>query len=98
MQKNGPEFPAADDIADTGTHNSQTCSPWHFRASFEVVSTLSEIESALNALPLPEQKELFRRLAERLQDRQEVKRCLPLVPATGRLITQQEIDDALDAD
>jgi len=26
------------------------------------------------------------------------RRTLPLVPATGRLITQQEIDDALDAD
>ena len=62
------------------------------------MSTLAEIESALNALPLPEQQELFRRLAERLRPRPEVKRRLPVVPATGRPITQEEVDDALGAD
>ena len=65
---------------------------------FRVVSTLAEIESALDALPPEEQKELFRRLAERLQHRPGAKRRLPLVPATGRPITQEEIDDAVDAD
>lgn len=61
------------------------------------MSTLAEIESAVDALPLPQQRELFRRLAERLQDQPAVKRRLPLVPATGHPITQEEIDDALDA-
>jgi hypothetical protein len=62
------------------------------------MSTLAEIESAVNALPLPEQKKLLQHLAERLNGRTEAKRCLPLVPVTGRPITQEEIDDALDAD
>ncbi|MBI3418145.1 MAG: hypothetical protein HY043_22885 [Verrucomicrobia bacterium] len=48
------------------------------------MSTLAEIETAVNALPSPQQEELFRRL--------------PLVPATGHSITQEEIDDALDSD
>jgi hypothetical protein len=59
------------------------------------VSTLAEIESAVDALPLPQQEELFRHLAERLKVRPQAKRRLPLVPATGRPITQEEIDDAL---
>ncbi len=62
------------------------------------MSTLTEIESAVDALPWTEQKELLRHLEKRLQDRQEAMRRLPLVPATGRPITQAEIDDALDAD
>ncbi len=62
------------------------------------MSTLAEIESAVDALPLPEQKALFQHLAERLNSRPKAKRRLPLVRATGRLITQEEIDDALDAD
>jgi hypothetical protein len=62
------------------------------------VSTLAEIESAVDALPLPQQKELFQHLAERLNARTESKRRLPLVPATGAPITQTEIDDALDSD
>lgn len=61
------------------------------------VSTLAEIESAVDALPLPQQKELFQNLAERLNDRTGPKRRLPLVPATGSPITQTEIDDALDS-
>ncbi len=62
------------------------------------VSTLAEIESAVNELPLPEQKELFQHLAQRLNARTEPKRHLPLVPATGSAITQTEIDDALDTE
>jgi hypothetical protein len=53
---------------------------------------------AVEALPVPQQKELFQHLAERLDARSEPNRRLPLVPATGRPITQKEIDDALDAD
>ena len=62
------------------------------------MSTLAEIESAVDALPSPLQEELFRHLAERLGKPGDPKRRLPLVPATGRPITQEEIDDALDAD
>lgn len=62
------------------------------------MSTLAEIEFAVDALPLPQQKELFQHLAERLNARAEPKRRLPLVPATGFPITQTEIDDALDSD
>jgi hypothetical protein len=60
------------------------------------MSTLAEIETAVDALPSPEQEELFRHLAARLGKRGEPKRRLPLVPATGRPITQVEIDDALE--
>jgi hypothetical protein len=62
------------------------------------VSTLAEIEFAVDALPLPQQKELFQHLAERLNARADPKRRLPLVPATGSPIAQTEIDDALDSD
>ncbi len=62
------------------------------------MSTLAEIEAAVNALPSPQQEELFRHRAERLQKQPEAKRRLPLVPATGRPIQQEEIDDALDPD
>ena len=62
------------------------------------MSTLMEIEAAVDALPSPQQEALFRHLAERLQKRREPNRRLPLVPATGRPITQEEIDDALAAD
>lgn len=62
------------------------------------MSTLTEIERAVDALPSPQQEELFRHLAARLRRRGEVKRLLPLVPATGRPITQEEIDDAFDSD
>jgi len=57
-----------------------------------------EIERAVDALPSPQQEELFRRLAERLKKRGEPRRQLPLVPATGNPITQEEINDALDSD
>ncbi len=65
------------------------------------MDTLPEIEAAVDALPEAQQKELFERLAERLEERQghaELKRSLPLVPPTGNSITQQVIDDALDSD
>ena len=62
------------------------------------MSKLAEIEAAVDALPLPLQEELFRHLAERLRAPQEPLRRLPLVPATGRPITQDNIDDALDAE
>ncbi len=62
------------------------------------MDTLHEIEAAVDALPETQQKELFRHLAERFQEQEEPKRHLPLVPPTGRSITQQDIDDALDAD
>ena len=62
------------------------------------MDTLPEIEAAVDALPLTLQKELFRHLAERLEGQGEPKRRLPLVPPTGNPITQEDIDDALDAD
>ena len=61
------------------------------------MDTLPEIEAAVDALPVTQQKELLRRLAKRL-GQQEPKRELPLVAPTGNPITQEEIDDALDAD
>ena len=57
-----------------------------------------EIERAVDALPSPQQDELFRHLAERLKKRTVPGRRLPLVPATGNPITQAEINDALDSD
>ena len=62
------------------------------------MDTLPEIEAAVDALPVNQQKELLRRLAERLQRQQGPKRELPLVAPTGNPITQEEIDDALDSD
>jgi hypothetical protein len=62
------------------------------------MSTLVEIEKAVDSLPSPQQEELFRHLAERLKQRSEPMRRLPLVPATGNIITQEEINDALDSD
>ena len=62
------------------------------------MDTLPEIEAAVDALPVSQQKELLRRLAARLQEQQGPKRKLPLVAPTGNPITQKEIDDALDAD
>jgi hypothetical protein len=62
------------------------------------MNTLMEIERAVDALPSTQQEELFRHLAERLKQRQAPRRILPLVPATGNPITQEEINDALDSD
>ena len=62
------------------------------------MDTLPEIEAAVDALPVTQQKELLRRLAQRLQDQEERKRQLPFVAPTGNPITQEDIDYALDAD
>lgn len=62
------------------------------------MDTLPEIEAAVDALSVTQQKELLRRLAERLRRQEEPKRKLPLVALTGNPITQKEIDDALDTD
>lgn len=62
------------------------------------MGTLPEIEAAVDALPVTQQKELLRHLAERLRGQQEPKRQLPLVAPTGNAITQEDIDEALDAD
>jgi hypothetical protein len=59
---------------------------------------LPEIEAAVDALPLIQQKELFRRLAERFQKQEQTNQRIPLVPPTGNPITQEDINDALDAD
>ena len=64
------------------------------------MSTLAEIEQAIEALP-PEQWAEIRRWmgthAPRPRDGAG-ERAWPVVEATGRTITQREIDDALDAD
>jgi hypothetical protein len=62
------------------------------------MSTLVEIETAVDALPAQQQEELFRHLAERLRKRGEPERRLFLVPASGRPISQEEIDGAIEAD
>ena len=62
------------------------------------MDTLHEIEAAVDALPETQQKELLRHLAERFNERRELKPRLPLVPPTGNSITQQDIDDALDSE
>lgn len=62
------------------------------------MSTLAEIEAAVDALPSRQQEALFHHLAQRLKHGAAPKRLLPLVPATGRPITQEEIDDAVSAD
>jgi hypothetical protein len=63
------------------------------------MSTLTEIEEAVDSLP-PEQKQELWSYLQRQLFRPTVpsRHALPLVPAHGQPITQQEIDDALDAD
>ncbi len=49
-----------------------------------------EIETAVAALPSPEQEELFRRLAERLMKRPDTRRRLPLaIPSRKRKSTMR---------
>jgi hypothetical protein len=60
--------------------------------------SLAEIEAAVDSLPPGQQEELLRHLADRLKPKNNPMRTIPMVPATGREITQQEIDDACDAD
>jgi hypothetical protein len=66
------------------------------------MSTVAEIEAAVEALSKAEQKLLLARLSLHLGNSvgappNQVRR-LPLVPASGCSITQKEIDDALDTD
>ncbi len=62
------------------------------------MDTLPEIEAAVDALPEAQQKELFHHLENRFNAQKELKKSLPLIPLTGNIITQQDIDDALDSD
>lgn len=62
------------------------------------MSTVHEIEAAVEALPKSEQEKLLDHLTERLGSPLRRERLLPLVPATGHVITQAQIDDALDPD
>ena len=64
---------------------------------FGSMNSLAEIETAVDALPPPQQEQLLRHLAERVRQHGQAKRRLPVVAATGREITQREIDDACDA-
>ena len=62
------------------------------------MSTLTEIEAAVETLPAVEKQELLRYLERHLTATAPGRRALPVVPASGQRITQQEIDDALEAD
>lgn len=62
------------------------------------MDTLPEIEAAVDALPVTQPRGLLRRLAQRLQNQEEPKRQLPFVVPTGNPFTQEDIDDALDAE
>ena len=62
------------------------------------MSTLVEFEKDVDLLPSPQQVELFRHLAERLNQGDHPKRRLPLVLGTGNPITQEEITAARDSD
>jgi hypothetical protein len=60
--------------------------------------SLAEIEAAVKSLPQQEQQELLRHLTRELEPLPRHRRDLPLIPATGRQITQEEVDDARDSD
>jgi hypothetical protein len=62
------------------------------------MNSLTEIEAAVDSLSQPQQQELLRYLAERVRKQGQPNWTLPTVGATGREITQQEIDDACDAE
>lgn len=62
------------------------------------MTTLSEIEAAARQLPPRQQRELLDRLTKLLADKSGSAHAIPLVPATGKPISQKEIDDALDSD
>jgi hypothetical protein len=64
------------------------------------MSTVAEIEKAIEKLP-PEQWMQIRRWMDRHPPKNlpaMPRQGLPRVAATGRAITQEEIDDALDSD
>jgi hypothetical protein len=58
--------------------------------------TVAEIEAAAKSLPQQQQEELLRRLEDLLHTRKSQN--FPVIPATGRSISQQELDDARDDD
>ncbi len=64
------------------------------------MSTLAEIEKAIEALPPEQWQEIRRWIESRAPKSQPARKAdkLPLVPATGKSITQEQIDDALDSD
>jgi hypothetical protein len=62
------------------------------------MTSLAEIEAAVDSLPPQQQELLLRHIADRLQQSSQRKANLPFIPASGRQITQEEIDDACDAD
>jgi hypothetical protein len=66
------------------------------------MSTLTEIEAAVPSLTLEQLAELERFIRQMREQKNRSasppSRQLPLVAATGRAITQEEIDDALEAD
>lgn len=62
------------------------------------MTTITEIEDAVEGLPAEQRKELIERLTRRVDRPSPSGRELPIVPATGHPITQKDIDDALDAD
>ena len=66
------------------------------RRGFHLITP--EIEAAVELLPSVEKQELLRYLERHLNEPAPGRRALPLVPASGQRITQQEIDDALEAD
>jgi hypothetical protein len=85
-------------IVDGTTGNrSGGCTGFIRGLSLAPMNSLAEIESAVASLSPPQQEELLRHLAERVRQQGQPKRRLPVVAATGREITQREIDDACDA-
>jgi hypothetical protein len=64
--------------------------------SIASMSTLAEIEEKVRTLSQSEQTELLRRLSQQLEESRSLSSQLPIIPKTGRSITQQEIDDAVE--
>ena len=66
------------------------------------MSTVAEIEAAVPSLTMEQLAELERFIRQTRESKARASppapRQLPLVAATGRAITQEEIDDALEAD
>jgi hypothetical protein len=62
------------------------------------MNSLAEIEAAVDSLPPTQQEQLLRHLSERVRKQSRGNGRLPVVAATGREITQQEIDDACDTE
>jgi len=56
------------------------------------MSTLTEIEAVVELLPPADKQELLRYLERQVNEPAPGRRALPLVPASGQRITQQEIE------